>query len=194
MIDYQKLQEALEIVEKMDAKASVEVCFYTCGEPKYVFNAPTSDDCFCVNSVNELVKKLRELTQPEPRYKVGDKVWYFQDSEINEFTVDGFRQQNNHVEYTIHGHGRGLTWRKETDLYPSREALIESQIEYWQSMAEENKKYYQGFGYNGGSGKCEHKSDGESYLDLHESDGEVYAHIQKGRQPSYLCKKCGDFY
>lgn len=28
----------------------------------------------------------------------------------------------------------------------------------------------------------------------HESDGDTYGHIQKGREPSYLCIKCGEFY
>lgn len=130
MIDYNKLQEAHEIVEKMDARASVEVCFYSCGEPKYVFNAPTSDDCFCVNSVNELVKKLRELTQPEPKYNEGQKVFWSFNNSIHTGLTDAAIKTDGGYRYQIDALGDPVNIH-ESQLYPSREELVAEQIGFW---------------------------------------------------------------
>lgn len=88
------------------------------------------------NSIDELIAKLRELTQseePKANYSVGDEVWIayskgFYSRKIEEVILheDG--------RYSYHGDGFGLY---DDELYPTKQTLIAAQIEYWQKIKDE---------------------------------------------------------
>lgn len=130
MIDYEKLKIAHELAEKMDIRLSIKVCFFRHGKEKYVLNAPTADDSVSVDSLDCLITKLQELTKPKPKYKINEVVWRVDDEDsprevyIEEVDFSG----DEYVYCDKDG------WWVECQLYPTREALIEAQIEYWESL------------------------------------------------------------
>jgi hypothetical protein len=74
-----------------------------------------------------LIEKLIELTPSEPKYEVGQDVWFlYMGFEINHFKIQQlFLNNSGEWEYDN---------VPESDLFTSRESLIESQIQYWQSL------------------------------------------------------------
>lgn len=84
--------------------------------------------------LDDLIAKLKELTQPKPKYEVGQKVWvvdtYGQSYHTEIDDIDG-----SDGTYFINEE----RWYSEGEIYPSREALIEAQIEYWTCLKNEKK-------------------------------------------------------
>ncbi len=98
---------------------------------------------YCYNDINHLITKLRELTAPLPKYKyaLGQTLWYV-DSRQN--------IQSAFVEY-IDDEGRYVngSWHLPEDAaYPSKEALIEAQIDYW-DFQKRQESFCQRFGIDG---------------------------------------------
>lgn len=97
------------------------------GEPDWYFD-----------SIDGLLKKLTELTElteltntdkPKPKYEVGQKVWYFYEDEIRHDIVEGIEYHEDCFIYTL-----VFGFFSEESLFPSREALIEYQIKYWNNL------------------------------------------------------------
>lgn len=97
----------------------------------------------------EMTKKLvadriardKELTKPEPKYKVGDLVYFFIDEEnwisndfVSAISVDGTYELRSMIDDVFY----------ERELFPTRQALIEHQIEYWISLKNSEKSTYPG--------------------------------------------------
>lgn len=95
--------------------------------------------------------------------KVGQEVYYVLDDAL----APGIITSQQGCMYTL---GFDDVLISENDLYPTREALIQSQIEHWQNMLEDEEPKV-----------CEHEGDGERYL-------------PEGMPVSYQCKKCREFY
>jgi hypothetical protein len=166
MIDYEKLLEANELLMKSKKH---HVGFY--------FGYPGDYDEFTIydneggpmideiKGVDDLIAKLRELTKPEPKYKEGEYVWLMG---INNLPVDCCIEDvdpSSNEKYLIDD-----AWFTEEELYPSREALIDAQIEYWKGMKHEQIVPVD----------CEHEHDG-GFFDL-----------ERDMRPR--CKHCGEFY
>lgn len=135
MIDYEKLKEAHELAEKLDCPKLVIESRLSDGEICYMLywfeNIPMD---YCTYNIDKLLTKLRELTQPQPKYKTGDKVYYLPSNdtitaaEIAEpFAPSTYKVTEGYVLY-------------EKYLYPTKEDLIQAQIDYWQKMKEENNE------------------------------------------------------
>lgn len=224
MIDYHKLKLALELAETVRSQQ---------GFIEY--------DC---DNIDDLIAKLYELTKrklckcrnilkpmrsvcddcidravlsvsPRHEYKVGQNVWFvrgqytnfkaemslincFVDNYINFCDKDGI------VYYILQEH-----------VYPSREELIEAQIEHWQKLIRDddnfvhcmvcgqpssqitkecgwkaqdmkNNSNFRAFKYEPNQ-ECKHESDGT----LHDlRDDVAWMNIVQ----KYKCSKCGDFY
>lgn len=134
--------------------------------------------------VGELLYKLQELTQSKQKYKVGQEVW---------------KPNVKHTPWSYiitavdHDLGYYLNdqsdWHDEQELHPSKQALIEAQIEYWgQLYCDEHNGVFNGLSLPTLKGgikglkepiKCEHERDGLSYYT---------------NPPKNKCMKCGEFY
>ena len=130
MIDYEKLKEAHELCAKLDKRCSLEVCFFRLGKPRFIFCHGSSEvNDICVEEIDDLIAKLQELTKPEPKFKVGKEVWYVgADNEpcsliINYMTPTSMRLCDKD----------GFSVDSDS-VYPSRQALIQSQIDYWTNL------------------------------------------------------------
>jgi hypothetical protein len=176
MIDYQKLKEALSIAEFFDERCSIEICFFKTGNPKFVFNTSKPENSFCSKSIDDLIAKLRELTKPEPKYQIGDIVWHINDEdEVCSFLVNQVVSDQTGCSYEHDCDNP--EWWLEDQLYPSREALIQAQIDYWQSLANSDDS-----SPNSENIDCEHKRSGPYF------QRNVNEVIEK------RCKHCGEFY
>jgi hypothetical protein len=190
MIDYQKLQLAHELAEKLDQRVSIEVCFFRFGTQRYTFNADNFNDSFSDNNLDDFIAKLQELTAPKPKYESGTTVWRINDEDR---PVDVYLKKSELNKYQ-EVYFDGEDWWDVGQLYPTRQVLIEAQIEYWTSLKNEENSTcsddvsmtptFKGaiVGFN--KEECQHESDG----------GEFTYHDQGDEQTMSRCKKCGEFY
>lgn len=183
MIDYDKLKIAHGLSYEIGAYLEIRIskygnqedtiCILTFSKNDVVFRYKDFD-------VDNIIAKLTELTQyQKPKLK---DAWYL---------------VNNKIECTQYFNGDGYVGCDKTNpnafgkiMYPSREALIESQIDYWQSLAEQCQHTGSNIIYDEFCAKCLECGD---YFDIkcqHESDGHVYC----SNPLQNKCKKCGEFY
>ncbi len=140
-------------------------------------------------SLDDLIEKLQELTKPEPKYLYKEVVWLIDNGNPIEGCICEI-STGQYGEYTYRFSDD--SWRSESELFPTREALIEHQIEYWLKLKQEYcthpNKYYQE-----GDGTYDCDDCGTLQMQWgcqHESDGMIYTSIP----PKNKCKKCGEFY
>lgn len=132
MIDYEKLNEAQKLIKNLSSKGWYfnqyitkvfdenveiqEVSYLLCNSSKY-------DEEF--KSLDDLLQKLRELTEPEPKYK---EAWYLgKESRLPKCTLvknDTGYQSCDKTD--IEALGR--------HMYDSKAELIQDQINYWLSQ------------------------------------------------------------
>lgn len=142
MIDYEKLKIAHELAVELDQRCSIEVAFFRYGRPRYLFNAQEFQDSFCCKSIDDLITKLQELPEPKPKYKVGQKVWMTvvcgYKLDVDSAHITSIIINNGQIEYT-HDCGGNDFYVLESDLYATKEDLIEAQIQYWTCLKTEEK-------------------------------------------------------
>jgi len=184
MIDYEKLAEAYELAEKYYNSTGISILI----EVHIAIGCRENDPelwidkkYIPVNSIDEIITKLQELTKPEPKYEVGQETWMIIGDYPEIVKIDGIVQYENYWHYrTEYG---SLT---EDELYPTKQSLIQAQIDYWQNLKHSqfaNKEYQElndinsnqdGLDVNG----CQHECDG----------------IDRNIESDRKCKKCGEFY
>ena len=129
MIDYDKLKMAMELAEKYS-----DITHTTCSL-KAVFMPDNTYACYfqSVNHPNDffeldgLIARLQELTQPKPKYEVGQIAAYIDEDNIPvEFVIEGVCEFGLNSSYWESKEDD--VWHFESELYPSKEALIEAQI------------------------------------------------------------------
>ncbi|CZH70961.1 TPA: hypothetical protein I9507_001785 [Legionella pneumophila] len=144
MIDYEKLKEAHELCYKLakQEKSLIEINYN-----HRVDHTGQASDTYSLYgvlggghkfSLDGLITKLKELTKPKPKYEVGQEVWnlYRPSQEPFNYRITEIIENNRY---------RIQTWKHKTDhgicveneLYPSREALIDAQIEYWKGLKQD---------------------------------------------------------
>jgi len=129
MIDYEKLKTCHELVEKIRL-GKFHMTFSEHDGDEYRFYAPLCDN-FYTNSLDELLEHLRELSEPEPKYKVGDKVWMVYCDEPKAFTISNVVN----AKYYLDDYPVGMVY--ESELFPTRQALIQHQLQYWAKLMQE---------------------------------------------------------
>ncbi len=160
MIDYEKLKLAHELAEECD----MQIWFTASSRKDYGATA--------IMDIDDLIAKITELTQPKPKYK---DAWYLSD--------------NGKLPLCTKVHaGAYYAMCDETDIgalgktmYPSKEALIDAQIEYWQSLKSKDAAslYAAGVKKIYADAECQHESEEIGYT---------------SNPPQNRCKKCGEFY
>ncbi len=188
MINYEKLKIAHELARKYSRMTnsvvrisqSISYAFegVICHSLSTAFEGDKSYD-----TIDEIIEKLTELTappKPEPKYKVGQEVFYYVNKRIKQSRIK-----------SIYCNPDGLTfWYKdelnnteENDIFSSRESLVQSQIEYWQSLSEEKRDIdeilYDQIKKAVEKEECQHETDGMIY----------YSNPSKRK-----CRHCGEFY
>lgn len=177
MIDYEKLKLAQDLAERLPEIYLITIrlsghLFPACDfKLEYKFDSEKGGLYTIAEylTLDSLIIKLNELnTTPLAKYSIGQEVWHLNDEYLPEsFTIDGFDYTSDHEEYIYHEYEHsGEAWLK-SQLYPTKESLIEAQIEYWKLQR----------------------------LCQHENDGLIYRiERKKITYAENRCKKCGEFY
>lgn len=217
MIDYEKLKLAhnlypqgyLKIIPIFDNNGELEYMNYS-----IEIQGQISDYFF---TIDDLIAKLKELTRPKHKYHIGQEVWYtwndeIKSSKIEELEIDAYNKPMYTTDANYH--------LKEQHLYPTKESLIDAQINYWlelvsDAVRDEMNGYksnvpdysicrmeeYQDHTEDNLEKVCKHAwIGGDAYKFCyhckivkscdHEDDGNIYA----SNPPQNKCKKCGEFY
>lgn len=182
---------------------------------KLIFDWPFDD-------ANDLITKLQELTEAQPKYEVGQNVFWLDERAgghifhgvINAIcrnqsdTMYGYDIDHlNYAEYKemfpmAVSSSRWQLW-DDDKLYPTKQNLIESQITYWQSLLEPEFRQIQEAPFLGKLSREEIKRAVESVSKpdkkecQHESDRQSFVKengIPPGLTDCFKCKKCGEFY
>jgi len=124
-----------------------------------------------------------EASQPEPKYNVDDVVWRLNDEEgVTECHVLEIDLASDEMYLCTDDEFSVSEWTEE-QLYPTREALIESQLWHWtRMMAEEMHGAPACCGPS--SGECQHEP----------SRARKIVSAYKEDVTFFECKKCGKFY
>lgn len=182
VIDYEKLKFAHELAEKHQKQHEKEISIelnFVHELVEYILHYGSESDAF--SCIDVLIEKLTELTQPEPKYKVGDILWYIHNNNPIEVIV-AIDISNGERRFCA----RFLDESCLVDLdecYPSKQSLIEAQLDYWQEqLSEELEQHISPY--------CEPIKEC-----THESCPEYKNAPFKQEYPlDNKCIKCGEFY
>ena len=219
MIDYEKLKIAHELLDKNkefylihthNSKCTIEII----KDQFELLSFKNKNDFYFVTcNLDELISKLQELTKPQPKYELWQEIYYLCDGEITKSKVYEIDKMGDAYLYRVELCGE---WLEEKLIYPSKESLIEAQIEHWQSLKNQYeikpRKVCQHCSIElASNGQCGNMSciplyDEEKFCD-HESDGRFHCITPLGTSSSSnheslpygckhinKCKKCGEFY
>ena len=211
MIDWNKLKQAHELC----LKSGYSFSFFFGGkdirkmfgkdiiEPNWtIYDIESGPILFEGEDVNELIDKLQELMQPRPKYEIGQKVYLknvhniifqaiiteWNGKEI--YLIDRYNPDDDSYEnFGIH----------ESCLFPTKESLIQAQIEYWQKLKyeqepcqhEPNKKLHI---CNDSDGKKVFKCNCGEYFKEEPCQHESAKIWNDGSISIFKCAKCGEYY
>ena len=150
MIDYEKLKKAHELQKKLclgsSGSLTIRVRIIAYGDGKVITDYMTYDGNISTGyytNLDDIIIELTELTQPQPKYKMGDKVWIMDGS----YTYGLYEIES--IERPIIGRNEiallyGLKNRRklvhEDLIHPAKLALIQAQCDYWNKLEDEELK------------------------------------------------------
>ena len=213
MIDYEKLKLAHELAEKIDCVCEFEINVNFPGSDNFKLNYGRCEDhilytnIVSYRSIDDLIVKLKELTQPGHKYEVGQTWWYLEPDIGEQFPIP---------DSLVITKGNKNWSRKDDEWYPSKQALIEAQIAHWQSLRESIID----FGPKLNPVECRHEykktlaESGMYFIDMchkcmsskpyigpgfiekceHESNGILKDNSGTFELGCYKCKKCGEYF
>ncbi len=227
MIDYEKLKIANELAKKIKYETRFHIGDNVNASSdfgRFFFSTSIyfDNDVEVYSNLDELIARLQELTQSKPKYEVNQLVWYL-DLPVNKIhcgTIAKVRDGEYVIDGSMNGTKDDYT---ESELYPTKQSLIEAQCRYWGEMlCKENGGTFDGIKFlrdeycqvSGArlDNKCKHGITPRNCPDCvlgecqHESDGSLYhinglyeVLIEETSLPfsineRYKCKKCGEFY
>src|ERR1700679_2003839 len=143
MIEYDKFKQCHGIM----LEHNKFYCMYEFGwSDRVKFELFNEDNHLCIYvtyNIDDLITRLQQLTQPEPKYKVNQKVFTRIDQEIHCFAIDEIINDGEcwYIDRNVNG-GYSSTdgcfdQYEEDKLYPTKADLIEAQIEYWYDLKED---------------------------------------------------------
>ena len=137
MIDYDKLKKAHELAANLNLCAYLSTVYIpSCSQFRIELKLNNGDGVKDYFSIDAVINKLHEIGGPSHKYKIGQYVWvmgeYANDIECGEILDIDLPSE---YVYLIN-----QVWHYEKDIYPTKSALIESQIAFWNNLdIEENK-------------------------------------------------------
>jgi len=142
MIDYDKLREAMELAEKYKynktSKCAIKhtVSFLEFGGHICEYELILSDGVRRSDSIDSLITVLRKLTETKPLYAVDDVVYHLNDEyQIACMRISEIDLESDEKYYGVDElNDDGGNWWVESQLHPTREALIKAQIEHWHGL------------------------------------------------------------
>lgn len=149
MIDYEKLNIAHELAQKHAQNKNINYEFiYSIKNGSGKIECIFSDGRdFMGNelAIDALIQQLKQLTKPEPKYLPGQEVWVnpfmsiqedFMGFNFHKATVIENRDCDKNLSETyVRTKSReGEYSCAERFIFPSRQALIEHQIDYWRKL------------------------------------------------------------
>lgn len=139
MIDYDKLKIAHELADKYvcynHENCTLTNTYYARAYGHYYDIVTPTLGTLNFKTIDSLISKLKELTQPDkPKYEVGQEVWFVRGSYTNFKPEKSFVRGHQDGYINFFDRDNVVFQVLEEQVYPSREDLIESQIEYWHSL------------------------------------------------------------
>ncbi len=96
------------------------------------------DTGFPLMYVSEIVKECKEKRHIEKqKYQLGQEVWFVDCNAVFSAVIDSIGIDEYRVDDGKNKTGKD--WYHVSELYPSREALIVAQLEYWTRLKNEEK-------------------------------------------------------
>lgn len=198
MIDYNKLKIAHELAMKYAKMHDrrLELCYeavLNSINDSYLITLDINSGAnelhkfYCID---DLITKLQELTQPEPKPKRVYYLYYLEDGETP------FNRNRLSIE-SAYDDDLDLRYPDGIKYYPTKAELIEAQIFYWRDqLSEELEQYVSDYctskPHVGTANRikedCQHESDGIMHK-MGDLDG-----LLPVRELGYKCIKCGEFY
>ncbi len=144
MIDYDKLKEEaaseihiayLSTCRKLDWKVKDEnrVPYSHLSEESKELDRASFEAALYTLRKFGLIKEdeLTELTKPQPKYKVGEYVFITWHGYVEEARIVDLSSPNR---YQVEFNDGGQISRIESAIFPTRQALIEHQLQYWRNQ------------------------------------------------------------
>lgn len=201
MIDYDELREAHELVDAIDYGIKHLIDKSLVGNPVHRFYLTRYGEEERFYTLYDLLTKLKELTKPKQKYVIGETWWYLDEASFLQYPKP---------KSILITEGNKNHYRDNNEWHPSKESLIEAQIEYWLSLkCPKSEGEVKGFrlrscwNHNFKKGVC--IICGENNLSKvldsaikkqescqHESEGS-FSH-DGGLTETHKCRKCGEFY
>ncbi len=149
MIDYEKLKLAIQLADEAALRVTIQLINSDDGNrfSARIFAALFINDSKSIpfNNIDNLITYLQSIAKPKPKYKIGDEVFMLGKDEIWSFKIDEIINEDgvywylNYIDDGDYSDERAhFDQFREDVLYPTCEALIESQISYWQNMRKPN--------------------------------------------------------
>lgn len=132
MIDYNKLKMAHELAHQAKIDLVTTVRTFEDGDCRL---SAAITGLQHTNDIDGIIDKLKELTKPEPKYALGDKVWII---DYEHGPVETMICEIDTASREMYYENEYQEWREENELYPSRQALIEDQVDYWISLSDKS--------------------------------------------------------
>lgn len=145
MIDYKKLEMVHNLAPKVDRPITIQLT-WTKEDPYYrlIFD-DLEEHCFedfededgLISKINQLLleQKLIELKAENSRWKIGDTAWMVDGrGKIFTFLISKVHMKSDRKEPWFYESQEGWI-AKEENIYTSRKALVEAQIEYWREQS-----------------------------------------------------------
>ena len=138
MIDYEKLKIANELAKKIKYETRFHIGDNVNASSdfgRFFFSTSIyfDNDVEVYSNLDELIARLQELTQSKPKYEVNQLVWYL-DLPVNKIhcgTIAKVRDGEYVIDGSMNGTKDDYT---ESELYPTKQSLIEAQCRYWGEM------------------------------------------------------------
>src|ERR1700728_2025863 len=139
MIDYNKLKQAHKLGAILSSSIDYPVFIAVQQEERFegeicvLYTFRAAGDASIYRNIDDLIAKLQELTQPKPKYEVGQEVHWINIS----------HQIKSDIIWQISEDARGIIYHFDkpnysavyaAEVYPTKQALIESQIRYWAKL------------------------------------------------------------
>ena len=144
MINYNKLKLAHELAEKItktniNYRCDIVVSYeYEEAGPAFIIDINNNGEpefWWSCDNIDSLIGKLQELTAPKPKYEAGQEVWFIDgDCKPSMANITGTDYNEQEEEYRYGLDNFEYADCSESELYLSREALINSQIDYWKKL------------------------------------------------------------